>query len=194
MSDKFKLFTLKDFINPGSFGPITTILALILTLTVGSKIGLEAIILMWVVSAAFYIPYLVILITRAKWLHRITFITSDGVAVITNKLPILRAEVESIIKQTLGNWEDVTEWPGVRKSLKDTIVEFKTGPLYLYHPKNKKQQVAGYGVKGFYIIEYKVDLNKTALAHELGHEIHAKWTGKISNTAEHAFIKEHGLK
>lgn len=121
-----------------------------------------------------------------------SFITSHGLMVATNGYSVKKEYIEKITENTISKWEAATNWIGVRHSVEflPIVVYFREKPFEVQcHTCNLNGLFVNRGL----IIGYDYNLQRTALAHEIGHCIHAHWTGEISEKKSHEFMKEYGL-
>jgi hypothetical protein len=170
---------------PGSLGPISTAISI----WVATKdVDLQAKLMMFTVSILMWFAYGITLYKRNNYLSKIDYITSDGVAVFTNGFIAPKIAVEGIIKTTLSQWEFATGWPGVKDSIKGSVLEFKEYPIV-----KGELKYAGLTIGNDMMVGFKPNLKTTALSHELGHIIHAAWSGIADNEACHAFMEKYKL-
>lgn len=186
--NKFKLFRLIDLLTLGGVASAVSGFALYAYFM---GIQGEPLALLITVALTMWLGYGTFLYARKKFLDRITFITKHGIGVMTEDFPVDKEEFEKIVNKTISDWTIATEWNGCEKALEGTLVKFKPYPVKLH---SKDGALAGYLAGGdVAVIGYLEPLNTTALAHELGHKIHWKWTDVLNNENCHEFMKQHSL-
>jgi len=191
-SEHFKVFRWIDFL---SFGLSAIIADLILGYFLfNANVDLSATMLMIVVGICFWIPYVGILLGRNKWVRKIDFTTKHGIPVISNGFPVKREDVERITDETIAAWDEACNWNRSAKAVSDLRIVFEDFPIY--EKNGSKRKLAGYLANKSAVVGFKLNepLDKTALAHELGHEIHYDYTGRYDNSECHKFMKNHGLR
>lgn len=188
--DQIKVFRLWDTLT---FGGIAFIASVILgyffvnaeNIDLQGRIGLVATGLM------FWLPYVMFLLARAKWIKKISFVTKHGLPVITNGFPVKKEDIEEITDHTIQLWDSAVPWSQSGTAIQTLFIEFKEFPLTDNRDTNRK--FAGLLKNKWAIIGYKEDLHVTALDHELGHEIHYALTGSYDNEGCHEYMRTHGL-
>lgn len=186
-NSNFKVFRWIDFLSFGLLALAVTAVA-IYAIIAGTNLTANAIALLIVMSLAFYIPYVVILVARHKRLSKINFITKHGIAVFTGGFDVSKEEVENITAEAIILWKNATKWKDAQTAVDGLFIYFKEYPV-----ERNLSKFAGYLIGKHAVIGWKEDLDKTALFHELGHAIHREWTGKSDNDAAHKFMKAHNL-
>lgn len=181
------IFRIKDFISFGIPSIVFTLLAAFVSFEVRD---LQANLLMWTLAASGWLVYLIALLTRARFVGRISFIVAPGIYVITNDLPVDRKQFKNIVESTIIRWSEATKSKEVVEWLKDVYVVFDDKLLTSSH---RPGLFYGYVIGKTAYVVFKTDLKKTALAHELGHIIHAAWTGTMNENSSHKFMKAHKL-
>ena len=160
----------------------------------------EALAMLVVLTVCFVGIYVAFLVWKYKFLSTIYFTTKHGLHVINNEFVVSKAKIEEITEDTILEWAAVIEKlekasPGswvqrCRKCIDGLFVSFE--PFPIIHSSMGK--LAGYAVGDNVVVGYKEDLDRTALAHELGHYMHKEKMGYFDNEMEHDFIRIYGLK
>lgn len=186
--EDFKLFRIIDMLMPGSLGPITTVIAVLVAMSAG--VALSAKLLMFAVAACMWFIYGAMIYNRYQYLKKIDYITSDGVGIISNGIKLERAQLESITKNMISKWETVIKWGESTTAIYGTIIIFTNPPLELNGVKYN-----GYTINNVcHVAMILPDPDKTAMEHEMGHVIYNAWTNTYDNDACHAYMKAHGLR
>lgn len=190
MGNRFKLFRWYDALSFGLAAVLVTILTTYVTFTGGATMTFGVAALFWVVAASFWFIYLSLVLYRAKWLRKIAFITKHGIAVIPNEFDIDQKTFERIVDETISKWVIATGWANCGPTLNNFCVIFKPYPIRL---DSKLGNLAGYVIGDNCVVAYNEALDKTALAHELGHRIHVAWVGYPDMQESHQFMSENNL-
>jgi len=188
-----------DFLTlalPGIAVAIITILMAVFTQS--GTVSVAAYALMSTVSVAFLFIYGFFVYERHKFIARVDFVTKQDLAVITNGFKIKQSDVEQLTELTISSWQSVTGWTGVKSAIDkghdDLLwVEFKSGTVECDQVVGK---LAGYTIGRSIVVGFaeRPNLDDTAFRHELGHVIFSAWKNNYDQSAEHAYIREHGLK
>lgn len=188
--DQMKVFRLYDFLTFGMVGVLADgIMAYFLVN--GLNLDAQKIALMIVVGLAFWVPYVVLLLGRLKFTKSISYVTRQGLPVVTNGFDAKQADVEAEIDRTIKLWDAATGKKIAAEAIQTLFIEFKHFPVY--EEGNMARKFAGLLKNKWALVGYKPDLQKTALAHELGHEIHYKLVGYYDNEECHKYMAEHHL-
>jgi hypothetical protein len=147
--------------------------------------------LLIVTGLLFWLPYVMLLISRAKWIKNISYITKHGLPVVTNGFPVKKEDVERITDETIAAWDKAIPWNQSATAIQTLFIEFK--PFPITEEGNTTRKFAGLLKNSWALVGYKDNLDQTALAHELGHEIHHAWTGYYDNDGCHQYMKDHNL-
>jgi hypothetical protein len=186
---KFSAFRLSDLLTFGAFGALLTVLA---GIVYANGVTGEPLALMIFIAVIAWAIYGLVVYGRYKLTRRITYITKQKVAVITNGFSAKKEDVESIIDKVIADWNAAIGWSGSAKALEGFFVEFRAYPVKM-HSRPNAGLFAGFTTGNGSVVGYKDDLSTTALFHELGHKVHWQWTGEANNDECHKFMAEHNL-
>lgn len=189
MGNRFKTFRLIDLLTFGLVAFIITMISIYVSLT-NANMPLEPRALFYTISATSWLIYGSFVYYRYKLLKNITFITKHGIGVITNGFDVDKNVFEHIVDNTIKNWADATGWFNCQNALKEFCVVFKQMPIKHHSIVGN---LAGYMIGDNAVVGYNESLDKTALSHELGHRIHARWTGYADMEESHQFMFENNL-
>jgi hypothetical protein len=118
-----------------------------------------------------------------------SFVTNDGIKVITNDFMVRRSVLERSIRSTIAKWETATNWNGVRDSLNGITIVFEQNPI-----KFKGKNYSSFIIRDFCFIGWKSIFRNSSVEHELGHVIYNAWTKTKDIEACHNFVKESNKK
>lgn len=189
-SEKFKTFRLFDLLSFGGFAMIPTLAT---AYAYAHDVRGEALYLLLTVTAMFWFIYGYIVYWRSKFVKNISFITKHKIAVFANEFQINQSEFEAVVDDTIEKWAKATnqDTESCSKALEMLFVSFHAMPVKLHSKPN--ELFAGVLIGDMAVVGWKEELNKTALAHELGHKIHWVWTGAADNDGCHNFMVDHKL-
>lgn len=189
--DQIKVFRWSDALTFGLLGLLADLI-LGYFLFNAENLTTSAGTLLCVLGLMFWIPYVMVLLARIKWVKKISFVTKHGLPVVTNDFPVKKEDVERITDETIEAWNTTVHWNKSAEAIQTLFIEFRSFPIVEKNNVNRK--FAGLLKNKWAIVGFKDDLNKTALSHELGHEIHYAWSGGYNNDACHDFMRAHKLK
>lgn len=189
MNSRFKTFRLIDALTFGLVAFIITAIVVFVSIK-DPHMPLEPRALFYTVAASSWFIYGSFVYYRYKLLKRITFITKHGIGVITNNFNVDKDNFELIVDNTVINWVSATNCFDCEKSLDGFCVIFEQYPVKHHSIKGN---LAGYMIGDNAVVGYNEDLNKTALGHELGHRIHAEWSGYADMEESHQFMSDNNL-
>lgn len=189
MSNRFKTFRLIDALTFGFVAFIITTVVIYLSI-IDPHMPLEPRALFYTVATLAWLIYGSFVYYRHKLLKKITFITKHGIGVISNEFSIDQKCFEQIVNDTVKNWTSATNWFNCEKALNGVCVIFKPYPVKHHSVEGN---LAGYLLGDNAVVGYNEDLYKTALAHELGHRIHAEWSGYADEKEAHQFMHDNNL-
>ena len=156
--------------------------------------------LLWVVSAAFWAIYGVLVWARWRFIASFDLVLPNGMMVRTNgyKAPLVEFEKELEGVKTLWSPHIPRAAELLRQSRVWVNFEAKKLKLSGFVQETPKlfaglTSMGGESMRLTYFEDPVLPLSKTAFSHELGHIILGRSTGSWDNTTHHAFMKEHSL-
>jgi hypothetical protein len=197
---KPSLFRLKDvlaFMLPALIITILGTYAAITGVEVEGTSPIVAIGLIYAVAAVMWVIYGILVFSRWKYYNKIDFVTKHGWFVVTNGCNIKKEDIENEVDETIALWKSKAMWvdeiwdKANREINKDWWLFCEPGKI----EHERLGSLAGY-VTGDNIVIGFVGvrpIQRTALAHEVGHILHKAYWGLLDNREAHNFITNNDL-
>lgn len=156
--------------------------------------NIQAVILMLIMALSGWAAYGYVLWKRAVYYSAIRYKTKHGLWVAPYDTGVTRKMVEDEIDRTVSMWEDVTRRHLV-PDYEDWILEIKKDVLPHPFYGALGPQFNGYILGNKIVVGHgtRRPMTRTALAHEIGHLLHAKLTGKMRDQECHQFMERNRL-
>lgn len=186
--DKFNLFRWKDFFI---FGGIALAVSALTIYALIYGIALDESLMLIATSIVFWGMYGAVLLLRNNYLNKITFFTTQNIAVIANDFNVEFLDVQIVVNDTLNAWSKAIPGFNCEDAVNGMIIIFKKYPVKMHA---RAGNLAGYLIGDTAVVGYKENIDATALAHEIGHRIFNEWVGYAAPESCHDFMKKHDLR
>lgn len=195
--DRPSPFTLADALSFGGVSALMTALGVYAVASVGTA-GLPVFLpalLGWGIYA-----WLVSL--RKKLIDSYPHMTSHGIMVDLGaaKSKWSMSDIEAEVDRAVGMTADALgkSSGNMRAVLEEKHVWLRIMPGPIQHPQDRKVKVAGFVTQGGQCMRVGIEksmtsIDKSALAHEVGHVLLGRCWGDWDQVKHHAFMVEHGL-
>jgi len=189
-----------DALTFGAAATIATGLAVYAQVTEADAHQTQGRALMWAVALLFWLVYLLLVRARYKFIQGYDLVLSNGMMVCTNGYKAGRLELEAEIKRVYRLW--TIHFPKTEQLLaRPTVwVRFEPKKLELTGfvqttPRTFAglTSMGGESIQLSYFEDPLLPLEKTAFAHELGHVIMGRGTGKWDNSVHHKYMQDRKL-
>ena len=155
---------------------------------------------MWVVTAAFWSVYLLLVRARSKFIESYDLVLSTGMMVQTNGYKISRTEFETELRRVCSLWfphypraQEFLEQSRIWVRFESKILEKRAFSRSTPRTFAGLTSMGGESIRLTYFEDPLKQLEQTAFAHELGHVILGRATNSWDNDQHHKFMQERKL-